>query len=219
MDIILLLIIAVFIIFRLFSIIGQDLGGNTEAFKKDSVSDVNPTPQTPNQSDDSVKGKFITVDINTKTKTTPIISDTLRTKITKVDSDFNPDAFIDGANSCFATIIESFANGNKDKLKSMLTADAFEVFSEVIDERIEKEERSVEEVVAFVKTKIMSATVNKNILNIKVKFTTDQINVVYDNLDRVTEGHPNDVVRVEDEWIFTRDMSSSEQNWYLKETQ
>ena len=219
MDIILLLIIAVFIIFRLFSIIGQDLGGNTEDFKKDSVFDVKPTPQSPNQSDDSVKGKVIEFDINIKTKTTPVISDTMRNKIAKVDSNFNPDEFIGGANSCFATIIESFANSDKDKLKSMLTADAFEVFSEVIDERIEKEEQSVDQVVAFIKTKIMSATVNKNVLNIKVKFTTDQINVVYDNLGRVTEGHPNDVVRVDDEWIFTRDMNSSEQNWYLKETQ
>ena len=219
MDIILLLIIAVFIIFRLFSIIGQDLGGNTEAFKKDSIADVKPTSQAQNQSDNSAKGNFTGIDINIKKKPTPIISDKLRNKIVKVDSDFDPDSFIDGANSCFATIIESFANGDKDKLKSMLTADAFEVFSEEIDERIEKEERNVEEVVAFVETKIMTATINENVLDVNVKFTTDQINVVYDNLDRVIEGHPNDVVRVEDEWIFTRDMNSSEQNWYLKETQ
>ena len=217
MDIILLLIIAVFIIFRLFSIIGQDLGGNTEAFKNNSVTGAKSTPQTANQSDDNPKGEFSPIDLNIKTA--PMISDTLRNKIVKVDSDFDAEAFIAGANSCFATVIESFANGNKDKLKSMLTADAFEVFREVIDERIAKEERSVEEVIAFIKTNIMSATVHKNVLDIKVKFTTDQINVVYDNLDRVIEGHPNDVVRVEDEWVFTRDMSSSEQNWYLKETQ
>ena len=212
MDIILLLIVAGWIIFRLFSIIGQDLGGNTDAFKGQD-----PTLKPK----DEVKAEDETViELDTKSKKSePIITDAVRKKIVKLDESFIPEQFVEGAKGCFSIVIESFAVGDKDKLKELLSPNTYTVFSDAIDAREQEGQRSVEEVVAFIKTKISKATIKGSQLDVSVDFVTDQINVVYDDQDRIIQGHPNDIVRLDDTWVFTRDMDSQSANWYLKETQ
>ena len=58
---------------------------------------------------------------------------------------------------------------------------------------------------------------------IKVKFTSQQVNVTQDSEGRIVDGHPNEVATITDIWTFSRDISTakarSNPNWRLVATQ
>ncbi len=57
------------------------------------------------------------------------------TEIRLADPSFDLDRFLAGARAAFAMIIEAFAKGDKDTLRSLLAPEVFENFSTAIDER------------------------------------------------------------------------------------
>ena len=211
MDLIILVIIAVFLIFRLFSMIGQDLGGNTDAF-----SEMSSKSKQLNKKDEKNKKQDEEVDLNPIEKQqveSPIIS-----KIIKVYPDFNAENFVNGATQCFKNTIENFASGNKQALKELLTPSTYKVFAKVVDDRIKNNQSATDKVVGFISVKIIGANVTTRNIEIEVEFVTDQINVVYDSQNRVINGHPQDIVRITDNWVFSRAKNSEELQWYVKET-
>jgi predicted lipid-binding transport protein (Tim44 family) len=211
MDLIILVIIAVFLIFRLFSMIGQDLGGNTDAF-----SEMSSKSKQLNKKDEKNKKQDEEADSNPMEKQqveSPVIS-----KIIKAYPDFNAENFANGATQCFKNTIENFASGNKEALKELLTPSTYKVFAKVVDDRIKNNQSATDKVVGFISVKIVGANVTARNIEIEVEFVTDQINVVYDSQNRVINGHPQDVVRITDNWVFSRAKNSEELQWYVKET-
>ncbi len=211
MDLIILVIVAVFLIFRLFSMIGQDLGGNTDAF-----SEMSSKSKQLNKKDEKNKKQDEEVDANPIDKQqveSPVIN-----KIIKAYPDFNAENFANGATQCFKNTIENFASGNKQALKELLTPSTYKVFAKVVDDRIKNNQSATDKVVGFISVKIVGANVTAKNIEIEVEFVTDQINVVYDSQNRVINGHPQDIVRITDNWVFSRAKNSEELQWYVKET-
>ena len=214
MDLIILGVVAVFLVFRLFSMIGQDLGGNMDAFKgtSEAVDDIGKKSKAkPKKS----KPELV-VDVEPK-KTTKKQSSAID-KLMSQYPEFNPQNFINGAGICFKNTVENFASGNKDALKELLTPATYKIFAKVIDDRNKAFETAKDEVVGIIEIEIVSAKTTAKSIDVEVKIVSDQINAVFDGNDRVIEGHPNDIVRITDNWVFTRDKKSTELNWYVKET-
>ena len=211
MDLIFLAVIAVIIGWRLFSIIGQDLGGNKDAFSEMSSRAKNDT--TPEQQDLAPPESVIDI----KPSETPMNQQAIDI-IRSVEPDFDIDNFINGAKICFANTLVAFAEGNKQALEQLLVPDTYEVFAETIDNRIQNDESSICEVVDFIKIEVLDAVVNGDILEVEVDFTTDQVTALYDSENRIIQGHPKEIVRMQDDWVFVRRIGDTSPNWYVKET-
>lgn len=212
MDIVFLVIVAVVIIWRLFSIIGQDLGGNKDAFKNmSSMADTQekPTPKNPEKTIPNPR------DIPPQET---LANQDIITRIQRVEPNFDAPHFINGAKICFANTLNAFADGNKQALQDLLAPETYHVFADVLDAREAKGERCISEVVGFIKIEILDMTVNGDMLEVEVDFTTDQITATYDSEDRVIAGHPSDIVRLQDDWVFVRKIGDKAPQWYVKET-
>lgn len=211
MDLIFLAVIAVIIGWRLFSIIGQDLGGNKDAFSEmSSMADKKPVVA---EKDEQKQADII--DINPAD--TPL-NQTAMDTILSVEPDFDSENFMNGAKICFANTLEAFAEGNKEALEQLLIPESYAVFAESVDTRLDNGERSVCQVVGFIKVELLNAEINNDMLEVEVDFTTDQINALYDSENRVIQGHPTEVVRLQDDWVFVRKIGDTSPNWYVKET-
>lgn len=138
-------------------------------------------------------------------------------EIKKYDRGFSAKMFLEGAKAAFDMIIEAFAKGDKETLKSLLDDDVFSSFSKTIDERTSGFIYETK-IVAIEKAEIISASLAANIAQIKIKFVSEQIDFVKDLEGRIVEGNPSDINVVNDIWVFERNIKSSDPNWKLSET-
>ena len=210
MDIIFLAIVALWLIFKLFSIIGQDLDGNTEAFKGMAAKE----PAKEETEAESAQETVIDVTPTVQSaKVTGIVK-----KIKAIDSDFDENQFLQGTIFCFKTVLEAFSNGDKKSLKDLLLPKIYKVFAAEIDTRADRKYHAVKQVVSIIESRIDAVNCKATTIEVAVCFVSDQIDVLYDGQNRVISGHPKDIVRLKDRWVFNRSLKSKKSNWYLKDT-
>ncbi len=215
MDLLLLLALAGFLIYKMFSVMGQDLGGNTDAF---SSMTSKHKPQNKKQLENVDNKTSVENVIVFKSNAPSTKSAKVTAKIVAKDASFVASDFLTGAQSCFSSVLKSFAKNEKLKLKDMLAPKIFNVFSKEIDRRQKLKIRAEEKILRFKETNIISSTIKGDIIDITVNFVSDKISVIFDSEGRILEGHPRDITTSHDVWVFTRNMASKNSNWYLKET-
>jgi len=126
--------------------------------------------------------------------------------------------FLKGADIAYEQIITSFANGNKKVLKTLLSKELFEDFSNVIDERIKKEIKYETTFIGVKSSKIMEFKKIENIYKVTVNFVSEIITCVRDKNNKVVEGNPDQIKTAKDIWKFSKNMWSQDPTWYLVET-
>lgn len=137
----------------------------------------------------------------------------------RYDPSFAADSFLKGASQAFEMVIEAFATGDKRTLKELLSKDVYQGFIGEIEKR-EKEGKTRETtLVAIVSASIKDIVLNKKYARIAVEFVSEQVNLVKDKTGKVIEGSPSDVEEIRDVWTFARNLTSSNPNWELVETQ
>lgn len=134
------------------------------------------------------------------------------------DRNFDLLHFLRGAQDAFVLIIESFAEGDKETLKNLLSPDVYQAFKGVIDERAKKGEKANVEIHSIRKTEVTSANVKDKKAYITVTFTADETSIVRDKDDKVIFGDPERVTETIDIWTFMRPIRSREPVWLLCET-
>ena len=127
-------------------------------------------------------------------------------------------AFLKGAEVAYEQIITSFAKGDKKSLKSLVEKEMFDRFSEVIDERKNKQFKSETTFIGFKSIKILEFKKIENIYKVTVNFVSEIITCVKDKNDKVVEGNPDIIKTVNDVWKFSKNMWSRDPTWYLVET-
>ena len=60
---------------------------------------------------------------------------------------------------------------------------------------------------------------NDNMLEVTVDFVSEIISTVKDKNQNIISGKPDQIKKVHDTWIFSRDTRSASPNWLLIETQ
>lgn len=139
-------------------------------------------------------------------------------RIGKTDPSFRPDEFVKGARAAFEMVVEAFASGNGKVLKSLLDGPVYENFAAAIRER-EKAGQTLETTLVGVdKFEIVGAEMQGQNAVITVKFVSGQVNATKDADGEVVEGDVSHVVQVTDIWTFRHDTSSSDPNWILVAT-
>ena len=191
LDIILLAMIAGFIILRLRGILGRRTGHEKKVFR-------NPFNKKVTQRD-------------TEKKVVNLSS-------SKLD-DAAKEQFIKGAKAAYEMIIISFAKGDKHALKPLLNKEIYQNFSDEIDHRKKENSKSELTFVGVKSAEIKNFEKKDNIYTFTVNFVSEIITCKKDKNNKVIEGSPDIIKTVNDIWKFSKNMWSSNPNWYLVETQ
>ena len=193
LDIILLAMIAGFIILRLRGILGRRTGHEKKVFG-------NKFNKKKTQKDKDTEGKVVNL------------------RSGKLD-DAAKEQFIKGAKAAYEMIITSFAKGDKNALKPLLNKEVYQNFSDEIDHRKKENLKSELTFVGVKSAEIKNFEKKDNIYTFTVNFVSEIITCKKDKNNNVIEGSPDIVKTVKDVWKFSKNMWSSNPNWYLVEAQ
>ena len=191
LDIILLAIIAGFIILRLRGILGRRTGHEKKDFG-------------------DLFGKKVTQSGSEK-KVVNLSSGKL--------DDAAKEQFIKGAKAAYEMIITSFAKGDKKALKPLLNKEIYKNFSDEIDHRKKEDLKSELTFVGVKSAEIKNFEKKDNIYTFTVNFVSEIITCKKDKNNKIVDGNPDIIKTVKDVWKFSKNMWSSNPNWYLVETQ
>jgi len=126
--------------------------------------------------------------------------------------------FLKGADIAYEQIIISLAKGDKKSLKVLLGKELFNNFSEVIDEREEKQLKYETTFIGIKSSKILEFKKIENIYKVTVNFVSEIITCVKDKNNKIIEGNPDTIKIANDVWKFSKNMWSQDPTWYLVET-
>ncbi len=214
-DIVLFAVLALFLIYRLGSVLGrrgEDQGRQADPFSfggkpADSKDDQDNVVSMPNQREPTQE-ELDAMD--------PV--DAGLARIMAADPAFRDSEFVKGARVAFEMILEAFAKGDGKTLKSLLDAPVYENFSAAIREREKAGHELETTLVGIEDSEIADAAMEGSVAKVTVKFVTNQVNCTRDADGEVVDGHPNAVVTVTDIWTFSRDTKSRDPNWLLVAT-
>lgn len=143
--------------------------------------------------------------------------------IARLDSKFDPEAFLSGAGRAYELIVSAFAEGNRKALRDLLSKEVYDGFALAIGEREGRGEKVDQQFVGIKKAEIVGAEEQNGIASITVRFVSELISAVLSNDGTLISGDPQRVSDVTDIWTFSRDISSrkalGDPNWKLVETQ
>ncbi len=139
-------------------------------------------------------------------------------EISRADRNFDVKHFLDGAQEAFVMIVEAFARGDLETLKSLLDNDVYTVFEQAIAKRDLDGETMETEIHAIRKTEVIEAYLLKKKAFITLRFIADETSVIRDKEDQLLSGHPDRVTEMRDIWVFARDVNSKDPRWFLMET-
>jgi predicted lipid-binding transport protein (Tim44 family) len=219
LDIIIFAAIALFLVFRLRSVLGRRTGHERpppdrlspqqrEAPNNDNVVEL---PDRTARPDDAEDPDFIA----------PASDDPLAAGLTQIkiaDSNFDPAEFTTGARAAFEMVVQAFAEGDLKTLRSLLNDEVYDNFSAAVQQREDANEVLETTVIGVNKADIIEARVEGRMAFITLKFLSEQVNVTRDKDGEVIDGDPNRITEITDIWTFARNTRARDPNWTLVET-
>ena len=139
--------------------------------------------------------------------------------IAAADPSFSAKIFIDGARSAYEMIVAAFSKGDRATLKTLLSPEVYDGFAAAISAREARGETVQHTFVALDKVLIEEAHLRGSIAQIGTVFESQQINAIHDRNGALAEPGSDVVGHVTDHWSFARDTSSRDPNWRLVATQ
>ena len=217
LQIFILAAVAIFLFWRLRAVLGTRDGfekslkeakgkGNGEMIKpKDTMGE--PTKNSP---DEDI---FDYVEENSS-------SAEVFKKMKEFDSEFSVNKFVSGAKMAYEIILMAFENGDTEKLGSLLEKKVFKSFKSVIDKRIKDGFVVEAKFIGMRDIRIIDAFFNNKtkIADVTLSFKSEISTVVMDKKGAVIEGHPDEIKKQKDTWVFTKNLSDQSPIWLLKST-
>ncbi|MAT34051.1 MAG: preprotein translocase subunit Tim44 [Ponticaulis sp.] len=178
--------VAIFVLARLFSVLGKQKGAPPPSFRTPDQAErphpvlVHSDSEAEDEDADNVSGLQ---------------------QISRMDPNFSQREFIQGARAAYEMIVQAFAEGDRKTLKSLLTSDIFEDY----DTAIKAREESGAEPMELMRLK------NASIEEADLKGSVAEITVHYEaelsNGERITQ--------TRELWTYERDLKSKDPNWRL----
>jgi len=135
-----------------------------------------------------------------------------------VDKHFDPATFLNGAEGAFRLIVTSFATGNRDKLRGLLTPETFSAFEAAITSRETLGQTQRTEIRSILEATIEAASLQGTQAHITVKFVSHQITLTTGADGTIVAG-ADAVTELVDIWSFVRDLKGSAPVWRLAAAQ
>jgi predicted lipid-binding transport protein (Tim44 family) len=141
-------------------------------------------------------------------------------EIRNADPKFDPVDFIGGARVAFEMIVAGFAQGDTKALRPLLNDQVYGNFAGAIEERSRNRQKLETTLVGILSADIVAAELARgDEARVTVKFVSQQINVTRDQENRIVEGDPSEVANITDVWTFARQVKSRDPNWQLIATE
>ncbi|MGE0119309.1 MAG: Tim44/TimA family putative adaptor protein [Dongiaceae bacterium] len=222
-DIIILAMVAVFLVARLYKVLGRRTGHEqhrdpfagvaNDDQRRDTVVPL-PERSGPGRGEDSV----VTPTTSAPASSTGDAAGSLQAgigKIRSVDPQFDSASFLAGARAAFEMIISSFAKGDTATLRPLLNDEVYENFANAIKSRQRAGETLETTLVAITAADLIEADLQGRNAVVTAKIVSDQINVTRSADGQVVEGDPSTVASVTDIWTFARNTRARDPNWTL----
>ena len=204
-DILIFAVIAVLLVLRLRSVLGQRTGYEQPQDNqvKESFADEGNAPiPFPKAADKSAK-----------------ISGSGLDALRRADRQFNEKEFVRGATAAFDMILTAFADGDQAQLKRLLSYDLLQSFMQTIHDRTAAKETLEITVNDIREVSILNVELIDSVASITVHFHTTQTRIARDEQGDVMEDSDNEPQEFIDIWTFERDLTLSDPNWKLAETE
>ncbi len=139
-------------------------------------------------------------------------------QIVQVEPAFEPRAFLEGAKSAYEAIVTAFATGDRKTLRALLSKEVCEGFERVISEREKRRETAETTFISIDKAEIVAVEVKNKVAQVTVRFLSNLITATRDAEGKVIDGNAETGVEVPDVWTFARTLGSRDPNWQLVAT-
>ena len=202
-DIIIFAVIAVLLVLRLRSVLGQRTGYEQPQDKshENTENDNEPIPLHPKAVDEA-----------------PVALHGLDA-MRKIDRSFDEKQFLEGASAAFEMILTAYAEGNLTQLKRLLGYDLLQSFTASIQARAKAKESLVITLDDIREASILNISIIDQLASITVHFHSVQTRIAKDENDEVIEADDSGAREFTDIWTFERDLTLSDPNWKLVETE
>ena len=141
-------------------------------------------------------------------------------KLNEANFDENAkEEFLKGAKIAYETIVTNFSKGKLKDIKSLLNKNVYDQFNDAIKIRASNNHSSETTFIGINSAEIKKHQQNKNMLEVTVEFVSEIISCIKDKDNKVISGDPEKIKKVYDTWKFSREISSSNPNWFLIDTQ
>lgn len=223
------LALAVFVIWRLRSVLGQKTGTERSPFKP---VDRSQTPVARKEGDNVVRlpgADRVTPPAQAAAAPEPRdwrgIAEPGSTvaigleAVVQAELSFDPRVFLDGAKSAYEAIVIAFAKGDRKTLRMLLSKEVCEGFEREITEREARRQVLETTFVSLDKAEIVAVEVKNRVAQVTVRFLSHLITATRDADGKVVDGSAEAVVEVPDVWTFARTLGTRDPNWQLVATE
>lgn len=213
-DILLLAMVAGFLLFRLYTVLGRRTGHERPR------EDLSHVPDSAAPSKDEAGQVPERAGARKGNAELPVAAPVARTlvDIKHADRTFDSAGFLSGARAAHELIVSAFARGDREALRPLVSPEIFSAFDAVIRAREEKKHRMELHSLALHSARITGAELKKRMAEITVTFESAVTTATYDEAGNVVDGDAKTPHAVTDMWTFARDMRSSDPNWTLVAT-
>jgi predicted lipid-binding transport protein (Tim44 family) len=128
--------------------------------------------------------------------------------------------FLKGAKITYETIITDFSDNDNKLIKSkpLLSKKIFELFNQALKERSDRGHYSEITFIGINSAIIKDHKKTNNILTVTVDFVSEIITCIRDKEKKIISGNPEQIKKIYDTWVFSRDIKSNNPNWQLVDT-
>ena len=200
-DIIIFAVIAVLLVMRLRSVLGQRTGYDEQ-------------PQRDNRLDNE-SAEVISIESGRRAE---IAEGHGMDALRKADRSFSEKEFMNGAAAAFQMILNAYAEGDLANLKRLLSYDLLQSFTQSIQQRAKDGETLSITLDELRDVRITDAKVFDNTASVTVEFQSTQTRILSDKDGDTLEDEDTGTRDLIDIWTFERDLTLDDPNWKLAET-
>lgn len=212
--IIILALVALFIGLRLYNVLGERTG-HEQPILKPADSDqaearIEPRttarPAAPTGANESDELAYL-----------PMAGPGVRALLA-ADPTFDVARFLEGSKAAYRLILEAFWKGDLAAMRPFVDDHVYEIFAGAVEQRTKDGLVLDNRLVAIDQALIAGAELERSVALVTVRFEADIAAVTRNSAGEVVAGSLSDAVQTRDRWTFRRDISSSDPNWLLVET-
>lgn len=201
-DLILLAALAGFLIFRLFSVLGQHNNKNKTSTNKTK--------------ENIGKGLLWAIPTNQASdqKGTSNLANRLA-NLQHMDAQFTEQSFIKGAKVAYEVLFQAIRDADQKAIKSLCNPKVYQFFKDRIDTYLSRDWISNDELLRILSASIADIQLGSKTAKITVAFKSEQVHEMRDKQKRMVEGDPHQIEIIKEQWTFSRDIISDNPNWQL----
>ena len=215
LQIFILAAVAIFLFWRLKAVLGSRDGFEKTIKEIKESSDVVSNPKVIGEAKNNSPDDDIFDYVEENSKNAQVFK-----KMKEFDSEFSVNKFVSGAKMAYEIILMAFERGDTEKLKTLLEKKVLTSFKSVIDKR-KKDGFIVDaKFIGMRDIRIINASFSQKtkIADVTLSFKSEITTVVKDSKGSVIEGHPDEIKKQKDTWVFTKNLSDKSPIWFLKST-